>query len=334
VALAVAAYLIPLPPAIVERTYSLRVFPSIQSVVTPLSNLTRLALFDLFLIVALAAIAGRCVRDLVARRWWTALPRIAVRLVVVGSVVYLVFLAMWGLNYRRASMKARVPFDASRITPEAVALLARDTVDRVNADYAAAHAEGWPAAGAIDDALVESFSRASGALGLPPGVVPGRPKRTLLDLYFRRAGVAGMTDPFFLETLVASDVLPFERPMVVTHEWAHLAGITDEGEANFTGWLACVRGTTAARYSGWLFLYSEVMDALPRDAAREVSAALGTGPRADLAAIRERYQREVSPRISGAGWQVYDQYLKANRVEAGTRSYGEVVQLVLGTARR
>ena len=300
-ALAVVAYLIPLPPAIVERAYSLRVFPSIQSVVTPLSNLTRLALFDLFLIVAIAAIVGRCVRDLVVRRWWTALPRIVVRLVVVGSVVYLVFLAMWGLNYRRASMKARVPFDASRITPEAVALLARDTVDRVNGDYAAAHAEGWPAAGAIDHSLVESFSRASGALGLPPGVVPGRPKRTLLDLYFRRAGVAGMTDPFFLETLVASDVLPFERPMVVMHEWAHLAGVTDEGEANFMGWLACVRGTTAARYSGWLFLYSEVVDALPRDAAREVSAALGSGPRADLAAIRERYQREVSPRISGAG---------------------------------
>ena len=40
---------------------------------------------------------------------------------------------------------------------------------------------------------------------------------------------------------------------------------------------------------------------------------------------------EVSPRISGAGWQVYDQYLKANRVEAGTRSYAEVIQLVVGT---
>jgi hypothetical protein len=42
-----------------------------------------------------------------------------------------------------------------------------------------------------------------------------------------------MTDPFFLETLVASDVLPFERPFLVAHEWSHLAGIADEGEANF-----------------------------------------------------------------------------------------------------
>jgi hypothetical protein len=31
---------------------------------------------------------------------------------------------------------------------------------------------------------------------------------------------------------------------------------------------------------------------------------------------------------------VYDRYLKANRVGAGTASYAEVVQLVLGTGLR
>jgi hypothetical protein len=40
--------------------------------------------------------------------------------------------------------------------------------------------------------------------------------------------------------------------------------------------------------------------------------------------------RNVSPRISAAGWRVYDSYLKANRVEAGAASYAEVVRLVLG----
>jgi hypothetical protein len=38
----------------------------------------------------------------------------------------------------------------------------------------------------------------------------------------------------------------------------------------------------------------------------------------------------VSPRVSRAGWRVYDSYLKANRVEAGTASYDEIVRLVLG----
>jgi len=61
-------------------------------------------------------------------------------------------------------------------------------------------------------------------------IVPGRPKTTILGGYFHQISVSGMTDPFFLETLIASGVLPFERSFVVAHEWSHLAGIADEGE--------------------------------------------------------------------------------------------------------
>jgi hypothetical protein len=34
---------------------------------------------------------------------------------------------------------------------------------------------------------------------------------------------------------------------------------------------------------------------------------------------------------SRAGYALYDRYLKANRVESGIRSYGEVLRLMLGT---
>ena len=205
---------------------------------------------------------------------------------------------------------------------------------QMNALHDAAHAVGWVDASSVDPVLARSFLDTTGGLGLPAGTIPGRPKRSVLDWYFRRASVAGMTDPFFLETLVASDLLAFERPHVVAHEWAHLAGIADEGEANFVGWLACVRGEKPQRYSGWLFLYGESLAALPTADAREIRALVGAGPREDLQAIRQRYEREVSPRVSGAGWRAYDGYLKANRIDAGTASYAEVVQLILGTGLR
>ena len=160
--------------------------------------------------------------------------------------------------------------------------------------------------------------------------VVARPKHSMLDWYFRRAGVDGMTDPFFLETLVAGGLLPFERPFIVAHEWSHLAAITDEGEANFTGWLACVRGAPANAYSGWLFLFGELTRVVNGRDRAALSDALAAGPRADLRAIRERSEREISPRVSAVGWRVYDSYLKANRVEAGAASYDEVVRLVLG----
>ncbi len=331
---AIALSIVPLPAPLVERYYSGMLYPAIQAVATHASNLTTIAWFDLLLALVAFAVVVPAALDLARVGLLRTSFRLLARLLTIAAALVVAFMVVWGLNYRRETMRRKVPFDAAKVTPEGALQLARETVSRVNAMHEAAHAEGWTPAGIVDPELARGFAAASEQLHLNGGTVPGRPKRTVLDLYFRRAGVAGMTDPFFLETLIASDILPFERPQVVAHEWAHLAGVTDEGEASFVGWLACLRGGVPHQYSGWLFLYAEVMAALPRDAARGISALLGPGPRADLQAMRERSQREVSPRLSRAGWQVYDQYLRANRVESGTRSYGEVVQLVLGTALR
>ncbi|HUR33007.1 MAG TPA: DUF3810 family protein [Vicinamibacterales bacterium] len=334
IVLAGAALLLPLPPVFVERAYSTSVFPLIQSTLTRASNLTAFAWFDVLVLVSLVLLAGLSARDFRQHRAGRALVRIAARLTTAAAAVYLAFLACWGLNYQRQPLRDKVRFDASRITAAAVQSLARESVAQLNQTYSEARRHGFPAASELSESLASSFTRTAASLHLAGGIVPARPKQSLIDLYFRRAGVAGMTDPFFLETLVASDLLPFERPMVVAHEWAHLAGVTDEGEANFVGWLSCVRGATSAQYSAWLFLYSEVMSTVPLEQQRVIGAGLDAGPRADLEEIRRRYAREVNPRLSMAGWQVYDKYLKANRVDAGTASYGDVVRLVLGTDLR
>jgi hypothetical protein len=50
-----------------------------------------------------------------------------------------------------------------------------------------------------------------------------------------------------------------------------------------------------------------------------------------LRAIAQRIQTHAMPVASRAGYALYDRFLKANRVEAGLRSYSEVVRLLLGT---
>jgi hypothetical protein len=332
--LAAAALLVPLPPASVEHVYARAVFPRLQSIVTSFSNVTSLAWLDLLIVIVLTGAVGVSLYDLRAMRVGRACLRITVRLITIVSVAYLAFLIIWGFNYQRPTLRNRLPYDAARVSVDAADELARDAVTHLNGLYAGAHQAGWQQPLDIDAALAHAFDDAARRLGLPGGTTVGRPKHSLLDVYFRRAGVAGMTDPYFLETLVASDLLPFEQPSVIAHEWSHLAGVTDEGDANFLGWLTCLRGTTAHQYSGWLFLYSEVVNGLPRDGARSVSAQLAGGPRSDLQAIRQRYTREVSPQIAQAGWQVYDRYLKANRVEEGTASYADVVRLILATGIR
>lgn len=324
------AGLLPVPKGVVERYYG-PVFTTIQPFVTALSNKAPVALFDLLILVVATwwglFIIGTLGFSSLA--WSARLSAVVLRSAAAAAVVYLAFLALWGLNYRRVPLADKLQFDSRRVSPDRVLALAAESVDRLNSLYDRAHQLGWAEHGAPDPVLAGAFSGVQQAFGSGP-VVPGRPKTTILDVYFRRAGVAGMTDPFFLETLIATDLLPFERPFVIAHEWSHLAGIADEGEANFAGWVACLRGSVAHQYSGWLFLYGELATSLGDRERRLVSDRLGVGPRRDLTAIRERLQREISPRVSAVGWRVYDRYLKANRIEAGAASYAEVVRLIAG----
>lgn len=330
-ALAVGAAAVPMSPSLVERAFSNGLYPRIQPILTGLSNQTPFALLDLLAAVTLVWWVVRAARDVRHPGWSSALASILSRTAVIAATAYLAFLTFWGLNYRRPPLEDRLAFDPGRVTEDAAAALALQSVSQLNALFAPAHAGGWPAPEEMDRVLRDAFARIQRALGSPWQARPARPKRTLLDFYFRRAGVAGMTDPYFLETLVASDLLPFERPAVIAHEWSHLAGITDEGDANFVGWVTCMQGADRDRYSGWLFLYDELAGALPAATAKGVAAALAAGPRADLLAIRARLQRNINPTIAVAGWRVYDSYLKANRVEEGAASYAGVVRLMTGT---
>lgn len=334
VAFAVLAALAPVPSDIVERVYSRGMYPRWQSWITAASNAVPIALFDVFVIAAIATWLVVTILD-IRRNRWRGWSRTAIRLITRTAtglaIVYVFFLASWGLNYRRVPLVVKLHYDSGRVSTPGVRSLAEQTASRLNALYAAAHGAGWPDASRVDAALAVALADAERELGAVRMAVPGRPKRTLLDWYLRKALVDGMTDPFFLETLVVSDLLPFERPFVTAHEWAHLAGYTNEGEANFVGWLSCMRGNAAHQYSGWLFLYSEAAGTLPRADRAELAKRLEPGPLADLRAASARATRNLNPRVSAAGWRVYNEYLKANRVESGTASYAEVVRLILGT---
>jgi hypothetical protein len=313
---AVLAAVLPLPAGAVERWYSRGVFPPLQRILTSISNLVPFAIFDVLWIGAIAASA-----ILVYRSWRLGLRQATMRVaatIACGAVaVYLAFLSAWGLNYRRIPLVEKVAFDEARITREAHLALGDRAVATLNAEYGPAHERP------VDlDALRDAFQRAHGALGGAP-IVTGRPKQTLLGWYFHKASIAGMTNPFVLETLLAPDLLEVELPFVIAHEWAHLAGYADESEANFVAYLTCQRGGGGARYSSALM----VLGYAP--GSRPLSKALDPGPQIDLYAIRHRY-RQTSGALRFAARESYDRYLKANRVELGIESYDAVVQLILG----
>ena len=335
VALAVGAWLAPLPPGAVDRLYSRGLYSAFQPLVTSGSGLVPFALLDLLLGAAILWLCARVVgiarRPAANRR--RASVALAADLTTLAAAAYLVFLGMWGLNYRRPPITAALDFDRRRVTSPAVEAFAERAVHEINALHRSAHADPSALAtwSAVRVNLAPAFARAERDLGMKRLAAAGRPKVSLLSPFFRWASVDGMVNPFGLEVIVNPDVLPVERPFVVTHEWGHLAGWARESEASYLAWIACLEGDPAARYSGWLSLYLHLRGAVSRKRLGGLDRALEGGPRADLAAIRARLSR-AQPVVQRASWRAYDQFLKANRVPEGVASYDEVVTLVLGTA--
>lgn len=332
-AAAVAFAVAPLPRADVERVFSRGIYPVIQPRLTSLTNATPLAWFDVMALFVAGAAAFVWARRLRHRK--TGLLRtlagLSLDTAVVAAILYFWFLGTWGLNYQREPLRSQLDYDETRIDRDALRRLAIKVTQSLNTLYAEAHASEWPELEAMPAMLAPAFQAAQRDLGMTWYAHPAVPKHSMLNFYFTRVSVDGMTDPFFLETLANQSLLPVERFATIAHEWSHLAGYADESEANFVGWLVCMRASRPAEYSGWLALYGTVMNALPRADREALSRDLEAGPRSDLQAINERIQRQVLPAANRAGYALYDRFLKAQRVESGIRSYSEVIRLLLGT---
>lgn len=328
---AVLLFAVPWPSALVEVAYSRVFYRGAQAMVTTISNLTPWTWLDVFVAGALVLSVRRLLmllRNARAGGWWSAAGEMGRRVVRAAGYVGLAFLLLWGLNYRRAPLM-------TELSPVPPASASVDDLRQLAIDASALAARTRPEArrqlssyAEIARVLPRPFDAALMHIDRPRLLVPGRPKYTVFTPFFTRAGVTGMVDPFALESLVHPDLLPFERPFVLAHEWGHLAGLADEAEASAVGWSACMRGTDPLVYSASMYLLVETSAALPSRVWRDVLAATDPGVREDLRALAARLTL-IQPMVQATSFKVYDRYLKANAVEDGVQSYSRALQLIL-----
>jgi hypothetical protein len=327
IALACALQLMPLPAGWIENSYANGIYAALARTFVPLANAVPFTIGDvLFCAIVLGVVAYWIVGW---RRTRGAPPSRALKLMVrTGAIVALILIwfdAAWALNYRRVPIVERVAFDAVRLNARSVAAFSAQIIDALNATAPLAHAEQRSAA-QMESALADAFTPVVVRLGDRYDVIVSKPKRTIFDWWFAKAGIGGQWDPFAYETVVNAQFLPFERPFAIAHEWGHVAGFGDESDANLIAALTTLRSKDPfIRYSGLFWAYGFLPDADRR--GRHLSALV----RADIAAARRRFLRTYDPRLSAMQWYVYDKYLRANRVRAGIVSYSLFVQVLVGT---
>lgn len=333
---ALVSALVRLPASFIERFYSNGIYPLFQSLLTPVTNLFPFAVVDVLAVALVIALPAwwivRIARAGRGRRLKTT-GSLFFHTLVIAAVIFISFQLLWGFNYERKPLVSKLDYDEQRLSSENMRELTRQTIERLNSEYAAAHGGSQPDEISWRNQLHASLNEAVKQLGNRRGIVAAIPKTSLLNFYLAAAGIEGFVNPFGHEVILNREALPFEKPFLLAHEWSHLAGFADESEANFVGLLACLQSDAAAlRYSGLLALY-QYMPAPPADEAKQANRMPRLLPEiiADLKAISEREARHRSENISRAQWAMYDRFLKASGVQAGVASYSQLVRLVLGT---
>jgi Protein of unknown function (DUF3810) len=324
IALAAAATSAPLPRGWIEHAYTNGIFAAMNRAFVPLTDCVPFALGDLEWIVVLVALIAwwvRTIRRVPRSRRLRAVLALIAHTAGFAALGILLFELLWGFNYRRATVAARVDYSEARVTDAAVARFSERIVGILNRDVAAAHAE------TLDrEKLRAAYEPVIARLGDGWDVAVSVPKTTLLQPYYDAAGIGGQYSPFSFETMLNASFLPFESPRALAHEWAHVGGFTDEGDANYIGTLACLRSDDPLiRYSGAYWTYFELPEAQRR------RLHLDRRVIADFQAGRERFLARYKPQIFAIQWRFYDHFLRSNGVRGGVASYGFFLKLLVGT---
>jgi hypothetical protein len=258
-----------------------------------------------------------------------------------AGALYLAFVVLWGLNYRRPPYAALAGLDAR---PATVAELTA-VCERLIAESNRAR-EDIPedAAGVarLTDGGPGALQRAPAGYGEAAGVEPllagptAAAKPVVISTALSYLGISGIFSPFTGEANVNMTLPDPDVPFAACHELAHAHGFAREDEANYVGYRACVRHPDADfRYSGLLAASVYAMNALARvdrDGYSRLDARRAPGVRRDLAALRawaERY-RGPAERVSQV---VNNAYLKSQGEKEGVRSYGRMVDLLIAEER-
>lgn len=309
----------------IERAYVNAAYSDWERVAAAITQPLPWSLGDLAAIAGVAVLVWRIAQFFRGRsRRSGDVARLLADCAVILAIYAIWFELSWGWNYARAPIEARVQYISSRVTPAAAARLRTRTMAQMNALAALAHAH---AAQPIDvEQLRSTWLPAVQRAGDQWTPAVESPKPTVADPFMVATGTSGFINPLTLNVATASDLLWFERPFDLAHEWSHDAAYAREDEANYLAILSCLRSSDpVVRYSGWfeLFLY------LPQKrhyARRELVPLVWQ----DFAALRRRNERHINVMLAHWSWRAYNAYLKSNRVSSGVANYDEVTRLMLG----
>ena len=352
--------------------YTTRIYPIIGSLLSPISGLFPFAVGDIFIALSIVWVFFYPIyeikwrKQLAKRFFFLAAKRgcYPKKKVVFGRVaeyllwVYAWFYIAWGLNYSQPNIYCRTgmkPVEVSEAKFREFAYRYADSINylseerRVKSEETAFDAQRESQFnGMVDDGLKnrvrDAVLKGYNEIGAKEGINAPfnqhpHAKTMLFTPLSSMSGVTGSMGPFFCEFTLNGDIRPHDYPAIYAHEYAHLLGIANEGEANFYSYIVCTASSDkAVKFSGYYHIFFHVL--------RNVFDILGEKE-------GEKFLKYIRPEIiqlarsdrkywiskrckalDAAQDFIFDLYLRGNHVAEGRKSYSGVVGLILAWESR
>ncbi|MBQ8605938.1 MAG: DUF3810 domain-containing protein [Clostridia bacterium] len=269
--------------------------------------------------------------------------RILVNLVCTAAVLLFLFELCMGLNYYRYEAKEYLDLDIRESSKQELFELCTRLANDMNVSRAKLTEDENGVAKLSDKNRGETSESARDAYRALSEDYPFlkaydiKNKPLLSSRLFSYFMTTGIYIPYTFESNINVDVPEHTIPATMCHELTHYRGFMRENEANFLGYLACMRSERADfRYSASLMAFEYAypkLHAEDAELAKKVAQTLSDGILRDLGAQDEYWSEFEKTITSEVSDKVYDGYLNANGVQSGTKSYGEMVDLLLAYYR-
>lgn len=345
--------------------YTTRIYPIIGSLLSPISGLFPFAVGDLFIALSIVCFFFYPIyeikwrKQLAKRFFFLAAKRgcYPKKKVVFGRVaeyllwVYAWFYIAWGLNYSQPNIYCRTgmkPVEVSEAKFREFAYRYADSINSLSEETAFDGQRESQFNGMVDDGLKnrvrDAVLKGYNEIGAKEGINAPfnqhpHAKTMLFTPLSSMSGVTGSMGPFFCEFTLNGDIRPHDYPAIYAHEFAHLLGIANEGEANFYSYIVCTASSDkAVKFSGYYHIFFHVL--------RNVFDILGEkeGEKflkyirpeiIQLAKSDRNYWLSKRCKVLDAAQDfIFDLYLRGNHVAEGRKSYSGVVGLILAWESR
>ena len=345
--------------------YTTRIYPIIGSLLSPISGLFPFAVGDIFIALSIVWVFFYPIyeikwrKQLAKRFFFLAAKRgcYPKKKVVFGRVaeyllwVYAWFYIAWGLNYSQPNIYCRTgmkPVEVSEAKFREFAYRYADSINSLSEETAFDGQRESQFNGMVDDGLKnrvrDAVLKGYNEIGAKEGINAPfnqhpHAKTMLFTPLSSMSGVTGSMGPFFCEFTLNGDIRPHDYPAIYAHEYAHLLGIANEGEANFYSYIVCTASSDkAVKFSGYYHIFFHVL--------RNVFDILGEkeGEKflkyirpeiIQLAKSDRNYWLSKRCKVLDAAQDfIFDLYLRGNHVAEGRKSYSGVVALILAWESR